>query len=42
MEKKFERKNTNRNNISYGRIYLKNRKFDLESETIKEQLDTDK
>jgi hypothetical protein len=42
MEKKFERKNTNNNNISFGKIYKNTRTFDLESETIKEQWDSGK
>lgn len=37
MNKKFKRNKKITNKISYGRIGKKNRKFDLESETIKEK-----
>ncbi len=42
MDKKFKRKKNNTVNISYGKIRQKNRKIDLEAETIKEKRNPDK
>jgi hypothetical protein len=42
MNKRLKRKKTNRNNISYGKIYQKTRDYDLESKTIKEKRNPDK
>ena len=41
MDKKFKRKKNNSNNISYGKIGKKIKKYDLESETIKEKRNPD-
>ena len=42
MEKKFERKKTNRNDISYGKIQQNKRDFDIDTDTITKKKNTEK